>query len=174
VSSVGNEGSEGCYRLDGNRAETRLSAISRHRPSVSLASTGDLDGTPDRTRTCGLLVRNQTLYPLSYGRACRCRVWHRWRGLSTRLFGLGSVQKPAGRKAGFFSMKDTGIPLVPFISIVHNLWEAGENQPPRRRPFARSSLAAVIATIAANRTKAPMTCFISVFIVESFPRCGMS
>jgi hypothetical protein len=90
------------------------------------------------------------------------------------LFGLGSVQKPAGRKARFFSMKDTSGMLVSFCSIVHSLWETGENQPPRRRPFARSSLAAVIAMIAANRTKAPMTCFISVFIVESFPRCGMS
>ena len=25
-------------------------------------------GTPDRTRTCGLLLRRQALYPLSYGR----------------------------------------------------------------------------------------------------------
>src|SRR5699024_4112394 len=27
-------------------------------------------GAPDRTRTCGLLLRRQTLYPLSYGGRC--------------------------------------------------------------------------------------------------------
>ena len=28
----------------------------------------EIRGTPDRTRTCGLLLRRQALYPLSYGR----------------------------------------------------------------------------------------------------------
>ena len=42
--------------------------------------TGDLgEGTPGRTRTCGLLLRRQALYPLSYGRVrthwCEC-WWH--------------------------------------------------------------------------------------------------
>ncbi len=36
-----------------------------------LASRCDKGGTPGGTRTSGLLVRNQTLYPLSYGRAYR-------------------------------------------------------------------------------------------------------
>ncbi len=33
--------------------------------------TSGTSGTPDRTRTCGLLLRRQALYPLSYGRIVR-------------------------------------------------------------------------------------------------------
>ena len=32
-----------------------------------LVAISMLRGTPDRTRTCGLLLRRQALYPLSYG-----------------------------------------------------------------------------------------------------------
>jgi hypothetical protein len=34
-----------------------------------LSEFPSVDGTPERTRTSGLLLRRQALYPLSYGRA---------------------------------------------------------------------------------------------------------
>ena len=64
--------------------------------AVSLKQAVDLlnTGAPDRIRTCGLLLRRQTLYPLSYGGALEkcCANGPRQTNASRR---------PAGQRNGF-------------------------------------------------------------------------
>ena len=45
-------------------------------PNIPMNST--VFGTPGRTRTCGLLLRRQALYPLSYGRILLLQYRRRW------------------------------------------------------------------------------------------------
>ena len=70
-----------------------------------------LGGTPDRTRTCGLLLRRQALYPLSYGRA----VWVATTGVAPQqivyhALAKGSNIPPESRIPDSRSMTSVSLP----------------------------------------------------------------
>ena len=52
-----------CFKAE-SREVPLPKPVGQRRPVLSFQN---LTGVPGRIRTCGLLVRNQTLYPLSYG-----------------------------------------------------------------------------------------------------------
>ena len=70
--SVPNESGAGS-RESGERGESRWSTVESRKPAANQKPPGGnraaVTGTPGRIRTCGLWVRNPTLYPLSYRRA---------------------------------------------------------------------------------------------------------
>jgi hypothetical protein len=85
-----------CHEVEVESVTHAVNVSAAPTPQCCTRSSNVLDGAPGRIRTCGLLLRRQTLYPLSYGGALN---------INTAPSGPDRLAHPGGR---FVTAMDSG------------------------------------------------------------------